>query len=119
MAVVEWRPKQWTGLQPWSFHWDSILLFDYFYVCSHTVPVTKGKKKERQLLNYLPCRSHFTCVRKNREAISTPEGINRSKKGVAMDFYGASSRNKKVQSSNEFIRGPRKFKARSTISRFV
>ena len=31
------------------------------------------------------------------------------KKGIAMGFYGA-SRNKKIQSDHEFLRGPRKSK---------
>ena len=37
--------------------------------------------------------------------------LSRWKKGIAMDFYGA-SRNKKMKSDGEFLRGPRKSKVR-------
>ncbi|KAM7459989.1 hypothetical protein LguiA_036011 [Lonicera macranthoides] len=36
--------------------------------------------------------------------------LSRWRKGVAMDSYGA-SRNKQIQSDDEFLRGPRKSKA--------
>ena len=41
--------------------------------------------------------------------------LSRWKKGIAMDSYEA-FRNKKIQSDDEFIRGPRKSKSASTIS---
>lgn len=37
--------------------------------------------------------------------------IDKGRKGIAMDSYGA-SRNKKIQSDDEFLRGPRKSKVR-------
>lgn len=37
--------------------------------------------------------------------------LYRSRKGIAIDFYRA-SRNKQIQSDDEFLRGPRKSKVR-------
>lgn len=37
--------------------------------------------------------------------------ISKGRKGIAMDSYGA-SRNKQIQSDDEFLRGPRKSKVR-------